>query len=793
MTSVTRISAAFTLSAVVLAGSPVFAQPAQDALTTARRWLETTAPAELERRLRADPALARPTMQALGAALARASDPLKQELEDYLIALARARGTLLAGRGGPWNGQDLNALVALQLVDPERFATDPEFRSQVLPVLLRALDPVVPDELRDLALHVLLQFPGVDFETSERIAWAWGAILRRSHERRTDFAPGELRWADPSATILASVYSLPSHFFDPATVDRFLTALRRLAPERHLLVIGDLPLRWSLGGRIEALDVAWIETYGRSFTPWPRDPLSLAWSPAGEVRVVVRPNVQNRREVDQDLGRMLVQGLPEELDEDWKRVRWSLSPVSFHNGQILLAREAVWISVHSVEPRILALLGEARVPVESFATAAGIERYLAAARRAADELATLYGRPARFVHPLPEDGALARRTAVMRSLGGGAGFDLDSLLTLLAQPGEALLADVTLGEELLARLAAADLAPLARGYDLWAEGEELRSRLAAAQATPRAVALDAFLDLLARHLEAQGRRVRRLPLFLIPTALLRDGRGVDHPDFLLTWNNVVVERRGGSLRAEGFSSLLPPGDELAREVFREAGCRLDLLPPLVHSVVLNGGYRCASNHLRAAAPEQTPLATGRALLAAKRYQDAAWHLRRAVELGTGGTVAHVLLASALWESGQIEEAETVLRRAVSSSGSVEARKYLGLLLLWQGRAAEAVDPLRTAAAADPDSAQLRMELARALEGSAQTAAAVVTYRQVIELAPDLPEAHYRLAILLARGGDLEAAHSELEIFRRLRAEQEELRREMGLEQARRRAAAEERR
>ena len=76
----------------------------------------------------------------------------------------------------------------------------------------------------------------------------------------------------------------------------------------------------------------------------------------------------------------------------------------FHNGQVLLTPGAAWMTLHTLEPRILALLELDRVPVASFATAAGIDRYLAAADQAAAELARLYGRPVRFVHPLPRRG-----------------------------------------------------------------------------------------------------------------------------------------------------------------------------------------------------------------------------------------------------------------------------------------------------------------------------------------------------------------------------------------------------
>ena len=92
--------------------------------------------------------------------------------------------------------------------------------------------------------------------------------------------------------------------------------------------------------------------------------------------------------------------------------------------------------------------------------------------------------------------------------------------------------------------------------------------------------------------------MRRLPLLAVPVALLRNREGLTHDEFLITWNNVVAETRAGRLRAEGFASLIPTGDRLVRKAFAAAGAQLDLFPPLVRSVILNGGYRCASNHER---------------------------------------------------------------------------------------------------------------------------------------------------------------------------------------------------
>ncbi len=249
------------------------------------------------------------------------------------------------------------------------------------------------------------------------------------------------------------------------------------------------------------------------------------------------------------------------------------------------------------------------MPVESFATAAGIDRYLAAAGRAAGELATLYGRPVRFVHPLPERGELPARTDQMRRIGGGAGYDLDSIVTFVpvrsaGKPERlaALVADVAAGRALLAGATAADLDALRRGYGLEpagiSHGTGLAAALAAAQATPEVESLASFLDLVARHLASQGMEVRRLPVLTIPVALLQERAGLSHPSFLLTWNNVVVESPPAGVRAEGFSYLLPGGDRAARDAFGALGVHLDLFPPLVRSIVLNGGYRCASNHLR---------------------------------------------------------------------------------------------------------------------------------------------------------------------------------------------------
>jgi hypothetical protein len=569
-------------------------------------------PAEFAAGLAREPARLSAALAPFGRALASPDAALSRRAADYLAAAVRARQRELARRGA-WSHDDVLVVVTLQLVDPERFVAEEGFRRRVLALLPRELAPGTPAALRDALLTELNQVRGFDFAASEEVERAWGAIPRRAAGRRVPFAASGQRFdADVAGRLAASVYSLPSFFFDLRAADAFLSAVRAAAPGRTLVVLTDSPLREGLAGRAAALHLHLLSTYGRAYSPWPRDPFALVHASAGAggaVRVLVRPNLQPGREEDAHLGPELVRGLPAALDLAWGKPTWSETPMPFHNGQVLLTPAAAWVTLHALEPRILKLLGLGRVPVESFATAAGIDRYLAAAGQAAGELATLYGRPVRFVHPLPETGELAARGDLMRRIGGGAGYDLDSIVTFVpvrsaetsaGKPERlaALVADVAAGRALLAGATAADLDALRRGYGLEPAGAPLAAALAAAQATPEVESLAAFLDLVARHLASQGMEVRRLPVLTVPVALLRERTGLSHESFLLTWNNVVVESPPAGVRAEGFSSLLPAGDRAARDAFGALDVHLDLFPPLVRSIVLNGGYRCASNHLR---------------------------------------------------------------------------------------------------------------------------------------------------------------------------------------------------
>ncbi len=459
-------------------------------------------------------------------------------------------------------------------------------------------------ERNETALARRVAAEDLSFEQTESFAVAWGLVPRSSAGRHLEkAAPGALRFDDDwTREIAASVYSLPSSFFSAAEAKSFLAGVHSLAPKRQILVLADPAAREALG-RLPGVTA--LPTFGRDYSPWPRDPLSLTHRADGGLAVLIRPNLQRGREEDANLGRALIQTLPADLDRRFQQPVWTVAGVPFHNGQALIAPRAVWISIHTLEPRILEILGLDRIPVETFGTATGIDRYLAAARQAADELGVLYGRPVRFVHPLPNHGDLAARVDLLRAIGGGAGTDLDSIVTLVPRrtgaadaPPTAFVADVAAGVALLGRLSPADLAAARSTYG-FSPGVDLAGVLKAGLATPSARGLGAFLDAVASHLSAEGLEVHRLPLLFAPFAAL--ARADELPEggtFLIGWNNAVLETRGGAFSAEAFASGLPTGDREAVAAYATAGARLTLLPALPMGVIRGGGYRCASNHVR---------------------------------------------------------------------------------------------------------------------------------------------------------------------------------------------------
>lgn len=569
-------------------------------------------PAELEARLWADPEAPARHLPVLAAALEAAGPELLARTQRRVAAVGRLRGQRLAA-ASDWSDHAVGSLLDLLLLDRQRLRDDSDFLERVLPIVEEGMPRNAPRELETRLLVELNRTPGFDFFASERVEWAWSRVERRSAPRRVELADaGELGLGSAEAPIELSVYALDTALFEAEEVAGLLDAVRALRPHRSLLLITDPPMRGALEKRLRAgLDassggVRFADSWGRPYSPWPRDPVTFLRRGDGGLLALLRPDRQRTREEDSLMGLEVIQALPEALDERLGRPLWAESPIPFHNGNILPTDEALWITLHTVEPHILERLGIDRVPVESFSEPAGVARYLAAARFAAAELGRLFGLPARFIHPLPETdagpGVAAALASAMRRLGGGAGFDLDSLVTLLpaAEGGAAaLVGDLDAGADLVAAANDAEVEELRATYDLSPPAPQLRAALAGGRRRARPAGLAPFLDLAATHLAAAGFAVHRIPLLLVPTPLLRHAGDYPDPDFVLGWNNVVTEVTGSQRRAEGFGSGLASGDRVARDLYAALGYRLELLPPLPESVRRNGGYRCASNHVRA--------------------------------------------------------------------------------------------------------------------------------------------------------------------------------------------------
>jgi hypothetical protein len=549
----------------------------------ARELIARVPPAAFDGAAQASPDLVPAVLRNLGTALLSRDARLQADVKRYATALVREHAARIPR---DFSDDDLHMLVTFQVLDPLRYGEDEEYRRVVDTILPASLPPSLPEPLRRADVNELNRVAPISFDTAEALAVSAG-LVRPSTSRFVANSNATITTAG-NEPIDTSIYSINSRFVKPEEAKRFLVAIRAAAPQRGIVVVGDEAVRNALEKELAALRVDFIDNLNRPLTPWPRDPFSIARNAHGDVVFINRPNQQRNREEDGSMVRVLLNGLPKPLDDRWKP-RWTTGVTSFHNGQILLTPKAVWISMHSVEFRALELLGIDHVPVERFGSREGITRYVAAVQRAANELSKLYNRPVRFVHELPHT------PQQIEVLGGGAGFDLDSIVTLLPHADgsiDALIGDVSLGTKLAA--SANEWRELEKTYSLAANP---RDAVLNFKSDPSSTALQHFLDATANDLAARGMKVRRLPLLMVPTSLVAVENRPETPYFLVTWNNVVLEGN----RAEGFGSGLPLVDSVARSTFKSAGYKLTLFPLLPRSAVLNGGYRCASNEVRVAA------------------------------------------------------------------------------------------------------------------------------------------------------------------------------------------------
>ena len=154
---------------------------------------------------------------------------------------------------------------------------------------------------------------------------------------------------------------------------------------------------------------------------------------------------------------------------------------------------------------------------------------------------------------------------------------------------------------------------------------------------------------------------------------------------------------------------------------------------------------------------------------AGQLEDARAHLLEASALSPESAEAHHYLSVALLRLGDITAALEQERRAVAlaaSAGNAEllgtARYTLGLLLRESGEMAEALENLEAARTRFPENTDLLAELAHTHHLAANHAAAIEIQTQVIDAQPTDADAHYRLGVFLAAGGDRVAARRAFE-------------------------------
>ena len=317
------------IAAAFLGAAPLPDPDAPDYSKRACEWAGTlTSADDFERELFRDPDKLPPSLRALGVALAPTCSQ-RVKAGEFAVALAKANARRLTDAGAPWTRVDMATLMAYQLVNPVRFAQDAKFRGRVLPLLPREMDGSTARALRELQIQELNETIGFDFDSAENVELAWQLVPRASASRKFQRAP--LRIPDDYAgPIEATVFVLPSQFFPPASVETFLSAQREATPGRRLVVLTDDAMKRAAGEKLAKARIDWIDSFGRDFTPWPRDPFTVARrGDDGGVVLLTRPNVQEGREEDGNMARQLISGASDSLDRALGRMEWTVASTAF--------------------------------------------------------------------------------------------------------------------------------------------------------------------------------------------------------------------------------------------------------------------------------------------------------------------------------------------------------------------------------------------------------------------------------------------------------------------------------
>ncbi|MCY3744888.1 MAG: tetratricopeptide repeat protein [Acidobacteria bacterium] len=154
---------------------------------------------------------------------------------------------------------------------------------------------------------------------------------------------------------------------------------------------------------------------------------------------------------------------------------------------------------------------------------------------------------------------------------------------------------------------------------------------------------------------------------------------------------------------------------------------------------------------------------------AGQLEDALFHLREASALEPESGEAHHYLSVALLRLGDTVAALEQERRAVAlaeAAGDADllgtARYTLGMLLREAGNLTEALESLEAARSRFPRNTDLLAELAHTRHLAGEHGTAIEIQTQVVAARPLDAEAHYRLGVFFAAGGDRTAARRAFE-------------------------------
>jgi Flp pilus assembly protein TadD len=149
---------------------------------------------------------------------------------------------------------------------------------------------------------------------------------------------------------------------------------------------------------------------------------------------------------------------------------------------------------------------------------------------------------------------------------------------------------------------------------------------------------------------------------------------------------------------------------------------------------------------------------GTLLVEQGKFEEAALHFRRGVEIKPDYARAWYNLALVMLRRGRPDEAATKFRRALAVRPDYpEAHNQLGSALFQQGKLDASVHAYSKAARYRPNYAEAYNNLGLALAEQGKTEEAIASYHRALSIRWDYAEAHNHLAVNLARTGRLKEA------------------------------------